>query len=148
VGILGLAGTLVVTAVVRPQLAWLRSTRRFAAEIHQMIGDQPIFVVDAVDDGFSYYYGRAVPPLIGFHSIPVPLGRPFYVMATRHDLRELRRPFRSKLKLVRESDLISGEGAPALYEVGPLDTPPELNPHHGKAKTSPVAGPNGAAPSR
>jgi 4-amino-4-deoxy-L-arabinose transferase-like glycosyltransferase len=141
VGILGLAGTLVVTAVVRPQLAWLRSTRVFAAEIHAMIGEKPIFVVDAVDDGFSYYYGRAVPPLIGLHSIPVPLGERLYLMATPHDLRELRRSFRTKLKLVRESDLISGDGAPALYDVGPLEAPPELRPGRRTATRS-----NGASP--
>jgi 4-amino-4-deoxy-L-arabinose transferase-like glycosyltransferase len=129
VGILGLAGTLVVTAVVRPQLARLRSTREFAATIHQTIGDQPIFVIDAVDDGFSYYFGRAVPPLIGMHSIPIPLGKRFYVMATPHDLMALKRPFRAKLKLVRESGLISGEGAPALYQVAPLQARPDLNPH-------------------
>jgi 4-amino-4-deoxy-L-arabinose transferase-like glycosyltransferase len=138
VGILGLAGTLIVTAVVRPQLAWMRSPRIFAAEIHGMIGDQPIFVVNAVDDGFSYYYGRAVPPLMGLHSIPVPLGRPFYVMATPHDLRELRPAFRSKLKLVRESDLISGDGAPALYEMPPLVARADLNsgPRTGKKVSS------------
>jgi 4-amino-4-deoxy-L-arabinose transferase-like glycosyltransferase len=129
VGILGLAGTLVVTAVVRPQLAWMRSTKVFAASIRRMIGDQPIFVVDAVDDGFSYYYGRAVPPLIGFHSVPIPPDKTFFVMATPHDLRYLRRPLRSDFKLVRESDLMSGDGAPALYQAAPMAAPPDLNPH-------------------
>jgi 4-amino-4-deoxy-L-arabinose transferase-like glycosyltransferase len=145
VAALGLAGTLLVTAVVRPQLAWLRSTRVFAAEIHRMIGDQPIFVVDAVDDGFSYYYGRAVPPLIGFHSIPIPPGRRIYVMATPHDLLQLRPSFRSQLKLVRESDLISGEGAPALYEVGPLEAPPDLNPGRRKRRKDSAGSPHAPA---
>ncbi len=143
VGILGLAGTLVVTAVVRPQLAWLRSTRVFAAEIHQMIGDQPIFVVDAVDDGFSYYYGRGVPTLLGQHTVPIPLEQRLYVMATPHDLRYLRRSFRSQLKLVRESDLISGEGAPALYEVGPLEAPPDMNPGRRTGRKDSAGRPHG-----
>jgi 4-amino-4-deoxy-L-arabinose transferase-like glycosyltransferase len=129
VGILGLAGTLLVDAVLRPELAWLRSTKQFAAAIHQMIGDQPIFVVEGVDDEFSYYYGRAVPPLIGGRSQPVPLGKTFYVMATPHDLKILKPSFRAQLKLVVRSDLITGEGAPALFEVPPLASEPHLNRH-------------------
>jgi 4-amino-4-deoxy-L-arabinose transferase-like glycosyltransferase len=129
VGILGLAGTLLVDTVLRPELAWLRSTKQFAAAIHQIIGDQPIFVVQGVDDEFSYYYGRAVPPLIGGRSRPVPLGKTFYVMATPHDLKSLKPGFRSQLKLVVRSDLITGEGAPALFEVPPLAADPELNRH-------------------
>ncbi|HVA81078.1 MAG TPA: hypothetical protein VNF29_09140, partial [Candidatus Binataceae bacterium] len=121
-GILTLAGSMLVNAIVRPTLAWERSAKSFAFVVKEQVGAAPVFVVREPNYDFSFYYGTEAPPLMGRHREPPPPGTPSYLVADDAELRSLAPQYRARLTLVVRSHLISHDGPLALYAIAPEAT--------------------------
>jgi 4-amino-4-deoxy-L-arabinose transferase-like glycosyltransferase len=132
IGLLSLGGVALMNAVVRPELASARSLRGFLSAIRGEIDDHPVYVVRGGNLEWSYYYGRAIPPLIGNNAARIPAGAPSYLIAHRRDLAMLPASYRARLRLVAESHLLGSDDSPVLYliEAAPAD----LNPAAGQAR--------------
>jgi hypothetical protein len=112
--IMVMAGVLIFNGVLRPRLALARSPIHFAAVVHARIGDAPLYLVRGEDVPFSLYYGRAVP------SLPSELPAGAFLVARPRELAGLLPSDRMRLRCIMRSDLIGGEGTPALYKIEPL----------------------------
>jgi len=134
VGVLSLAGSLLFNASLRPELARMRSVKEFARAIHQRIDRSPLYAVPNYSYELSFYYGARVPPLAGTRTSPPPAGQPIYLVAYPPEVGSLPAKYRGRLRLMLRSDLIGGEGPPALYEIPPANSSADLNPPGGSAR--------------
>jgi 4-amino-4-deoxy-L-arabinose transferase-like glycosyltransferase len=118
-GILTLAGSMLVNAILRPALAWERSAKTFAFVVREQIGAAPVFVVRDPNYDFSFYYGTDAPPLMGRHrQTPAP-GVQSYLVANDVERNSLAPQYRDRLKLVVKSHLVGHDGPLALYAIAP-----------------------------
>jgi 4-amino-4-deoxy-L-arabinose transferase-like glycosyltransferase len=107
------AGVLIFNGVLRPRLAQARSPIRFAAAVRARIGDAPLYLVQGEDVPFSLYYGRGVP------SLPREFPGGGFLVARTRELAVLLPSERMRLRCLMRSDLIGGDGTPALYRIEP-----------------------------
>jgi 4-amino-4-deoxy-L-arabinose transferase-like glycosyltransferase len=107
------AGVLIFNGVLRPRLAQARSPIRFAAAVRARIGDAPLYLVQGEDVPFSLYYGRGVP------SLPRKFPGGGFLVARARELAVLLPSERMRLRCLMRSDLIGGDGTPALYGIEP-----------------------------
>lgn len=114
--VVSLAGTLLWTGVVRPEEMRTRSEVRFAAEVSRMVGASAIYVPFR-DPEFSWYFGRAVPPLPPAIARSGPTATPVYFVARPTDLKRLTPAVRAELQPVQPSYLQSNP--PTLYLLRP-----------------------------
>ena len=114
---MALASSTLFTGTLRPELASERSIKTFAREIHQRVGDAPLYVAWGRDYELSFYYGRAVWGLDHGWESGHGRGRPSYVVARPADLARIAPAIRERLKPTMRSHLIGGGGPPALYEL-------------------------------
>jgi len=118
IGVISIAGVLLMDATLRPELAWARSYKSFVAQIRPQIGESPIFVVRDADFELSFYYGKSVPPLTGKRAVSPPPDPMSYLIARDRELPMLPPAYRDQLGLIVKSDLLGRDGPPALYEIG------------------------------
>ncbi|MGO9602862.1 MAG: ArnT family glycosyltransferase [Candidatus Binataceae bacterium] len=118
VGVISIAGVLVMDATLRPQLAWARSYKRFVAQVRPQIDQGSLFVVRDADFELSFYYGKGIPPLTGKRAVSPPPNSMSYLVARDHELPMLPPAYRDHLGLIVKSDLLGRDGPPALYEIG------------------------------
>jgi 4-amino-4-deoxy-L-arabinose transferase-like glycosyltransferase len=153
--ILCLAGSMLWTGVLKPQVARTRSLRPFAAEVKARVGAAPLYLA-FIDPEFAWYYGSGVPPLPRpiAKSDPDP-GAAIYFVARPNELVRLAPPIRSALILVLPSSVLGGN-PPSLYLLeSPAKTPPRRAAHRHRhwlhsgrrAPSSPPSSLNGRVPS-
>jgi len=121
--IIGLAGSMLWTGVLKPQEMSTRSLRPFAAEVHRRVGAAPLFVA-FMDPEFAWYYGSGVPamPRAVARSGPA-LGTTVYLVARPNELARFSPAVRRALVLVMRSRAL-GANPPSLYLLGALDSAP------------------------
>jgi 4-amino-4-deoxy-L-arabinose transferase-like glycosyltransferase len=118
--VLAIAGVALWNSTLRPEFARTRTLKQFAAEIHQRIGDAPLYIVAGEKPGLSYYYGRGV-PAIGPRVRPgLATSQPVYIFARKRELGELAPEYRKRLKMVLQAHTLGGGGPPAVYMLTPL----------------------------
>lgn len=122
-----LAGTMLWTGVLKPQLAQTRSLGPFTAAVRQRVGTAPLYLA-FMDPEFAWYYGRGVRPLPRAMAMAGPdRGAIAYFVARPNELARLAPAVRNALILVLPSNVLGGN-PPALYLMGPAATPsPRLN---------------------
>lgn len=117
--LIALAGSTLFTGTLKPELARARSLRGFTQNIRARIGDAPLYIPWGHEYELSYYYGHGVPALDDAPPAALTSATPAYVFARPRDLRLLPSAVRGRLKLVMQSGLLGGGGAPVLYELPP-----------------------------
>ncbi|HVN64199.1 MAG TPA: glycosyltransferase family 39 protein [Candidatus Binataceae bacterium] len=123
VGVLAIAGTLLMTASIRPALERERTPKPFLALVKARIEDAPVFLIYARNYELSYYLGRGIGLLTGRRAAHPPAGRPYYLIAYDRDVSRIPQPIRSRMKQVARAGTVGGEGPPTLYEVDPIGSP-------------------------
>jgi Dolichyl-phosphate-mannose-protein mannosyltransferase len=120
--ILCLAGSMLWTGLLKPQVARTRSLRPFAAAVKARVGAAPLYVA-FMDPEFAWYYGSGVPPLPRTiaKSGPDP-DATIYFFAHPNELVRLAPPVRRALILVLPSSVL-GSNPPSLYTLGSLRKP-------------------------
>ena len=108
-GVFAVAGSLFLTAGLRPGLAVERSVKSFAPIVADHVKGAQLCIPSGINYELSYYYGNAVPDL----SNP----RCTYLLATPRELDAMTPEYRARLKLIAKSNLIGGGGPPALFEI-------------------------------
>jgi 4-amino-4-deoxy-L-arabinose transferase-like glycosyltransferase len=117
----GIAGTLFWTAVMRPEVAAMRSLMSFAPQIAATAKGAAVCVPNDLNYELSFYYGAAIPSVAsGRCPSPTP-ATPVYLVATPRELDAMTPQNRARLKLVVKSELIGGGGPPALYQMMPAE---------------------------
>ncbi len=134
VGVLSLAGSLFFNASLRPELARMRTVKEFARAIHERAGASAVYAVSDLSYELSFYYGARVPPLTGPRASPPPAAQPIFVVAYPREAASIPAEYRGRMRLIMRSDLIGGEGPPALYEIAPAGGDGGLNPPGGSAR--------------
>lgn len=117
--LIGLSGSTLFAGVLKPGLAGERSMHIFAREVHQRIGDAPLYFGSGRSYELSYYYGRAVWGLNLAGPSALDARRPVYVVSRPREFRRIPPAVRARLRVVMRSHLIGGGGAPTLYELAP-----------------------------
>jgi 4-amino-4-deoxy-L-arabinose transferase-like glycosyltransferase len=153
--ILCLAGSLLWTGLLKPQVARTRSLRPFAAAAKARVGAAPLYVA-FMDPEFAWYYGSGVPPLPRTIAKTGPdPATTIYFVARPNELVRLAPPVRRSLSLVLPSSVLGGN-PPSLYLLGSPEKPPtppraQRHPHRlhadGRPSSSPLPGLNASAPS-
>jgi 4-amino-4-deoxy-L-arabinose transferase-like glycosyltransferase len=110
-GLAALSSSLLWTSTLRPKLAELRSMRNFVPVVAEHVKGDQLCIPSGINYELSYYYGAAVPDLKN--------PRCAYLIATPRELDAMTPEYRSRLKLVANSNLIGGGGPPALFEISP-----------------------------
>jgi 4-amino-4-deoxy-L-arabinose transferase-like glycosyltransferase len=125
IGVISLAGVVLIDTFVRPELARTRSYKTFIAQIRERIDGHPLFVVHDADFELAFYYGALVPPLLFKKSLPPAIrNEPAapsegYLIAQDRDLNMLPNSYRQRIRLIERSKISGGEGPPALYVIEP-----------------------------
>jgi hypothetical protein len=125
IGVMSLAGVVLIDTFVRPELARSRSYKSFVAQIREQIDGQPLFVVHDADFNLAFYYGALVPPLVFGEGLPPAIRKepvtPFrgYLIARDRDLAMLPESYRGRIRLIARSNISGREGPPALYVIEP-----------------------------
>jgi hypothetical protein len=119
-----LAGSMLWTGVLKPQVLRTRSLRTFAAAVKARVGAAPLYL-GFMDLEFAWYYGRGVPPLTRATAKSGPdSAAPIYFVAHPNELARLAPPVRRALILVLPSSVL-GSNPPSLYLLAaPEDAPP------------------------
>jgi 4-amino-4-deoxy-L-arabinose transferase-like glycosyltransferase len=110
-GVFAVAGSLFLTAGLRPGLAVERSIKSFVPTIVDHVKADQLCIPAGINYELSYYYGAAVPDI----SNP----RCNYLIATPRELDAMTPDYRARLKLLAKSNLIGGGGPPTLFEISP-----------------------------
>jgi len=126
IGVISLAGVVLIDAFVRPELARSRSYKGFVAQVRERIDGHPLYVVRDADFDLAFYYGAPVPPLVFEGGLPpatreepaTPSGG--YLIARDRDLALLPDSYRERIRLVERSNILGGDGPPALYVIEPM----------------------------
>jgi 4-amino-4-deoxy-L-arabinose transferase-like glycosyltransferase len=121
-----LCGSTLFARVLKPGLARERSMHIFAREVHERIGDAPLYVASGRSYELSYYYGRAVWGLNLAGASAADARRPVYVVARPRGFARIPAAVRSRMRLVMGSHLVGGGGPPALYELDPAAATADL----------------------
>jgi hypothetical protein len=117
--IIALALTLVWTGLLKPREAATRSLRLFAHQVHDRIGNAPVYV-PWQDPEFAYYFGTGVPALprtLARNGPPPPTA--IYLVARPNQLFILSPAMRDRLIPILRSDVAGGGGPPVLYRLNP-----------------------------
>ena len=114
-----LCGSLLFTAVVRPELAEHRSVRAFAPKVRAVVGHDKVCIVYGINDELAFYYGEAVPDLKAGGCVTAAQTTRAYLFAYEKEYQALPNDLRTRLKPVLQSKLLGGPGPPALYEIAP-----------------------------
>jgi 4-amino-4-deoxy-L-arabinose transferase-like glycosyltransferase len=128
IGVISFAGVLLMDTFVRPELARVRSYKSFVAQIRGRIDGHPLFVVHDPDFELAFYYGAPVPPLVFEKDLPPAVSKELaapsggYLIARDRDLAMLPDSYRMRIRLVERSNILGGEGPPALYVIEPATT--------------------------
>ena len=125
-GFVSMVGVLLFTAVVRPQMAEMRSAKSAAAATASLVGAAPVYVTHGPNYELSFYLERGVPPLL-VKGIPRKIQQPSYLFAYDRELAELDMTFRRRLRVVARFLVAGSMGSPSLYEIVP-ETGAELKP--------------------
>jgi 4-amino-4-deoxy-L-arabinose transferase-like glycosyltransferase len=117
--VIALAATLVWTGLLKPREAATRSLRPFGHQVHDRIGNAPVYL-PWQDPGFAYYYGTGVPalPRTLAHDGPPPRTT-IYFVARPDQLFILSPAVRDRLIPILRSDVAGGGGPPELYQLSP-----------------------------
>ncbi len=115
IGLVSLSGVVLMDAIVRPELAWARGYKSFVERIRRQLDGHRLFVVRDADFELSFYYGSGVPPLTGTRAVAPPVDTASMLIARDAELAMLPESYRGRLRLIEKSNLLSKEGAPALY---------------------------------
>jgi len=128
--ILCLAGSMLWTGVLKPQVLRTRSLHPFANAVKARVGAAPLYL-GFIDPEFAWYYGGGVPPLP--RSIAISGPEPdaaIYFVARPSELVRLAPPIRQALILVLPSSVLGGN-PPSLYLlVSPENPPPSAAHRH------------------
>jgi 4-amino-4-deoxy-L-arabinose transferase-like glycosyltransferase len=110
-GLTALVLCLLWTMTMRPRLAQVRSVKSFVPLVAAHVKGDQLCVPTGINYELSYYYGAAVPDV----------GNPrcAYLIATPVELNAMTPEYRARLKLLAQSNLIGGGGAPSLFEILP-----------------------------
>ena len=120
VAVIALALTLVWTGLLKPREAATRSLRLFAQQVHDRLGNAPVYL-PWQDPEFAYYYGISVPTLPRiFARIGPPPPMTIYFVARPNQLFVLQPTVRQHLIPILQASVIGGGGAPELYQLSPL----------------------------
>jgi len=109
--VFAVAGSLLWTGTLRTGVANMRSLKSFTPIVADRVKGDQLCVPSGISYELSYYYGAAVPDL----SNP----RCAYLIATPREIDAMTPEYRSRLKLIAQSNLIGGGGPPALFEILP-----------------------------
>ncbi len=138
IALTGLAGTLLWTAVLRPEIADMRSLKSFAPQIAAQANGAPVCVPTDLNYELSFYYGAAIPSVASGRCPPPTPTTPVYLVASPRELDAMRPQVhpedRARLKLIVKSELIGGGGPPALYNMMPAEGGADLNRARGHDK--------------
>jgi 4-amino-4-deoxy-L-arabinose transferase-like glycosyltransferase len=133
-GLLALSLSLFWTAVLRPDLAAIRSVKSFIPIVAEHVKGDQLCIPSGINYELSYYYGAAVPDLANPQCANGAAGKPVYLIATPRELDATAPEYRTRLKLIAKSNLIGGGGPPALYEISPSGANGGLKGAGGAAK--------------
>ena len=117
--LIAIAMTLTWTGLLKPRETATRSLRIFAAQVHERVGAEPVYV-PWLDPEFAYYYGRGVPPLPrSIARNTVISSAPIYFVARPTQLFVLDPAVRLRLTPILHADVVGGGGPPDLYLLNP-----------------------------
>jgi Dolichyl-phosphate-mannose-protein mannosyltransferase len=116
--LLSIAAVSLWTGTLRPELEHQRSLRQFAARVHRMIGDAPLYVLGGAERQFCFYYGRDI-PLSGPEPPEAPARQHVYVVAKPRAFAQLAPAYRARLKLVFRPHSADAVTLPSLFELEP-----------------------------
>ena len=138
-----LAGSMLWTGLLKPEVARTRSLGPFAAKVKARVGSAPLYLA-FMDPEFAWYYGSGVPPLprAVARTGPDP-GAAVYFVARPNELARLAPPVRRALIVVMPS-LVLGGNPPTLYRLAspgraPAAAQPRSRARHSESYSSPVA---------
>jgi len=120
---IAIAGSTLFAGTLKPASARMRSMKTFAAQIQRQIAGAPLYVAHGHDYELSYYCGRGIwgldladPAVL---RADLAADRPVYVVARPRELAQVSPALRDRMKVVMQSGLAGGDGAPALYQLAP-----------------------------
>ncbi len=116
---LALAGSMLFTGTLRPELAQARSEKTFAGEVRRRIGGAPLYVPWGHDYELSFYFGRGVPGLLDAGAAALHASQPIYIVARPRELERLPSALVSRMAPVMMTTLVGGGGPPTLYLLRP-----------------------------
>ena len=114
-GFVSLVGVLLFTAVVRPQVAEMRTIKSAAAATARIVGNAPVYV-HGPNYELSFYLGRNIPSL-SVKELPRKVQEPSYLFAYDRELGEFDLAFRRRLRVVAKFIVAGTLGSPSLYEI-------------------------------
>jgi 4-amino-4-deoxy-L-arabinose transferase-like glycosyltransferase len=117
--IAGLAGSLLWTATLRPELAKMRSLKYFAPRVAAVARSAAVCIPAGINYELSFYYDDAIPALKNGHCPTADGDHRVYLVASPRELDAMSHKDLARLKPVLKSVLIGGGGPPALYELMP-----------------------------
>ncbi len=132
--LLSIAGVVLWTSILRPEVARTRSLKWFAAEVHRQIGAAPLYVVAGEDPELSFYYGRAIPALGSGGGPDLAASGPVYLFARQREMGELAPAYREHLKPVLQGHTVGGGGPPAVFLLTPAGTSGRFQSATGRAR--------------
>jgi hypothetical protein len=145
-----LAGSMLWTGLLKPEVARTRSLRPFAAEVKARVGAAPVYLA-FMDPEFAWYYGSGVPPLPRAIAQAGPDGgATLYFVARPNELARLSLPIRRQLVVVMPSSVLGGN-PPTLYllaapDNATLPAPSERHTHTPHSRARPPLSPVLKAP--
>jgi hypothetical protein len=115
--VIGVAGSVLWNGAVRPLEARSRSQVAFAAQVRSLTGSSRVYVAH-FDPEFAWYYGPGAPPLpAAIAAVGPPAGQHVYMVARPREIDRLAPVVRRRVRLLLDSKLLDGGGAPGLYEI-------------------------------
>jgi len=118
-GLLALLGSLCWTAALRPYVATKRSMKPLFPIVADYVHGHQLCIPNGINYELSYYYGIPAPDLANPQCANVVTGKPVYLLATERELNAMTPQYQARLKLLAKANLISGDGALALFEISP-----------------------------
>ena len=115
--LMSMAGVSLWIGTLRPELARGRTLREFAAEVQNIVKQQPVYVLGGIDYELSFYMNRGVS---AWHpsETHAATDRPRYVVASSDDLARMTRQERADLKTLARSQCPLRRRQMLLLEVG------------------------------
>ena len=126
IGVISLAGVVLIDTFVRPEFARSRSYKGFVAQVRERTDGHPLFLVRDADFDLAFYYGAPIPTLVFENGLPPAIRKEpaippsgGYLIARDRDLTLLPESYRERIRLIERSNISGGDGPPALYMIEP-----------------------------
>lgn len=117
-GLLSIAGVILVTGAIRPALSEARTLKVTAPGIARIADGHSVYSMEGDNHELSFYLGRPLPALL-IHGRMRPVIAPAYLFAYARDFERISPDLKRRLKLLTSWDRIGRDGAAQLFEIEP-----------------------------